>query len=180
MRIKILKEDALIDEVILICFFSFLMALSSQIKIYLFFTPVPVTFQTLILFLSILYLRKKAFFSQLFWVLLGIIGVPVFAWGGGIPYLFGPTGGYILGFISGSLIFSSFSDYFLEKRNPFFPFLFYSSLNLWIYLLGVMWLKVVLSLSFIQSIFLGVLPFIPGDIFKIILAVIFSYFPRRR
>lgn len=173
MKARIIKENILAKDVVLIFFFSFLMAISSQIRLYLFFTPVPVTLQTLVLFLSIFYLHQKAFFSQFFWILLGIFDVPVFAKGGGLFYLFGPTGGYILGFLSSCLIFPHFFD--ISGRKNFFTFfLLYFLINLWIYLVGVIWLKIYLSVSFLKSILLGVVPFIPGDIFKIFLASLFS------
>ena len=173
MKAGVIKENILVKDVLLIFFFSFLMAISSQIRLYLFFTPVPVTLQTLVLFLSIFYLRQKAFFSQFFWILLGIIGVPVFAKGGGLFYLFGPTGGYILGFLSSCLIFPYFFNLF-KRKNFFIFFLLYSLINLWIYFIGTIWLKFFLSISFSKSIFLGVLPFLSGDIFKIFLASLFS------
>ena len=173
MKARIIKENILVKDVVLIFFFSFLMTISSQIRLYLFFTPVPITLQTLVLFLSIFCLRQKAFFSQFFWILLGIFGVPVFAKGGGWFYLFGPTGGYILGFLSSCLIFPHFFDV-SRRKNFFVLFLLYFLINLWIYLVGVIWLKMYLSISFLKSILLGVVPFIPGDIFKIFLASLFS------
>jgi len=47
-------------------------------------------------------------------------------------------------------------------------------INVWIYLVGAIWLKIYLSVSCLKSIILGILPFIPGDIFKTFLASLFS------
>jgi biotin transport system substrate-specific component len=86
--------------------FAAVMALSANIFIYLPGTPVPITLQTITVLLSGLFLGSRfAMLSQLEYVLLGIIGLPVFAgFKNGIFSLFGPTGGYILGFIFAAYI----------------------------------------------------------------------------
>ena len=76
-----------------------LMALSSYIKVYLPYSPVPVTLQTLALFLGAVVLGRNSWLAVFSWVLLGCFGLPVFAAGAGISYLLGPTAGYIMGFI---------------------------------------------------------------------------------
>ena len=86
-------------NIFLTLFFTFLFVVSSCIRIPLFFSPVPITMQTFVLFLSLALLRKKAAVSYLFYIVLGTSGFSVFANGGsGILYLFGPTGGYLFGF----------------------------------------------------------------------------------
>lgn len=93
--------------------FAAAMALSANIFIYLPGTPVPITLQTITVLLSALFLGSRfAFLCQLEYIMLGIIGLPVFAgFKNGIFSLFGPTGGYILGFLFASYI----TGYIFEK-----------------------------------------------------------------
>jgi len=93
--------------------FAAAMALSANIFIYLPGTPVPITLQTITVLLSGLFLGSRfAMLSQLEYILLGIMGLPVFAgFKNGIFSLLGPTGGYILGFIFAAYI----SGYIFEN-----------------------------------------------------------------
>ncbi len=177
MRIYVKTEEFnFILRMVSIFLFSFLMILASHIKIPLFFTPVPVTLQTLVVFLSIFFLRKRAFFSQLFWISLGIFNLPIFANGGGLSYLVGPTAGYIWGFVSAPLLFSSLFDKLEKTKRITFFTLFgcYFLINVWIYIMGVTWFKMSINISWTNTILLGVFPFIGGDIAKIILATFIS------
>lgn len=71
------------------------------------------TMQTFALYLALLTLgAKRAFFSTLVWLLLGVTGIPVFSgFRGGISALLGPTGGFLWGFLAAAAIF-----HLLEKR----------------------------------------------------------------
>ena len=80
--------------------FTALTALGAFIQIPIPPYPVPMTLQTAFLFLAGLLLQKReAFFSQVTYVVLGLIGIPIFTKGGGTGYVFDPTFGYLLGFI---------------------------------------------------------------------------------
>ena len=85
-------------EMVYVAIFGALLAVCSQIQIPL---TVPITLQTFGVFIALEILGgKKGFFSVLVFILLGAIGIPVFAgFTGGLGVLFGSTGGYILGFI---------------------------------------------------------------------------------
>jgi biotin transport system substrate-specific component len=162
-------------NILFISVFSFLMVLSSQIKIPLFFTPVPLTFQTLVLFLSIVSLRERAILSQAIYIFLGLVGVPVFSKGAGLLYLFGPTGGYLLGFLVVALIFPYFLEFTKGGRHLDIKFFFlFLGANLVIYLFGAGWLKIVTKVSVKNAILMGIVPFIGGDLLKILLASVLS------
>ena len=81
--------------------FALLIGFSAQIKIQLPFTPVPITLQTFFVILSGAYLGfSKGVFSNILYIFAGLSGLPIFAgFGSGIIHLFGPTGGYIFGFV---------------------------------------------------------------------------------
>jgi len=86
--------------------FAAAMALSANIFIYLPGNPVPITLQTITVLLSALFLGSRfALLCQLEYIMLGIMGFPVFAgFKNGIFSLLGPTGGYIIGFLFASYV----------------------------------------------------------------------------
>ena len=81
--------------------FALLIGFSAQMKIQLPFTPIPITLQTFFVILSGAYLGfSKGVFSNILYIFAGLSGLPIFAgFGSGIIHLFGPTGGYIFGFV---------------------------------------------------------------------------------
>ena len=87
-------------EYLLAALFAALTAIGAFISIPLAFYPVPMTLQTLFVFLAGLCLRPKAaLWSQLVYVAVGLIGIPIFTRGGGIQYVLNPTFGYLIAFI---------------------------------------------------------------------------------
>ncbi len=161
------KILVLLRDIILVVTFGFLTGLSAKLKIEI--GMVPFTFQTfVVLFSAILLGAKRAFFSQFFYLTMGILGVPWFARGGGLSYILSPTLGYLLGFLfSVSLV-----GYLTESGWTKSIKLFLLSLilgNLIIYFFGVLWLSN--FVGFERSLKVGVLPFLLGDFLKIILLV---------
>ncbi|MCX7845467.1 MAG: biotin transporter BioY, partial [Dictyoglomaceae bacterium] len=126
--------------------------------------------QVFFLFLiCLLFNYKESFFIVLAYLALGIIGFPVFAGGrGGINVLFGPTGGYLWGFLISSPVISFISKN--EKKS--IKFLGLITGLLIIYLLGSIWLMISLKINYLKALSLGVFPFIPFDLLKAILAII--------
>ena len=85
--------------IMLISLFSALVAAGAFIKIPM--IPVPMTLQTLFVFLAALLLPSLSSFSSiLIYIVLGAIGLPIFTSGGGLSALLGPTGGFIFGFLA--------------------------------------------------------------------------------
>ncbi len=152
--------------------FSLFMVLAAYIRIPLFFTPVPLTLQTLVVYLGIVVLRRKAVFSQSLYMLLGISGLSVFANGGaGVLYLFGPTGGYLIGFLLASLIF----PYLLPEKFTFPKvLLFFTSCACLIYFCGLSWLILMHRFSLSAALVSGFYPFLPGAAIKIAIASLFT------
>jgi len=174
MNIAILsKEHPLLLKVSLGITFTILMIASAFVRIPLFFTPVPLTLQTLVLYISLGAIRKGAFFSQGLYFLLGIIGLPVFANGGaGIFYILGPTGGYLLGF----LIVAALFPYFLPKSKSFLRnFIFFSLAAVVVYIFGLSWLVLIHNLSLRSALIAGFYPFLIGETLKIFTAAFFLH-----
>ena len=107
------------------------------------------------------------------------LGVKHFPQGRGDPgKLFGPTGGYIIGYILLALISGFFVDRF-GKRIPLYLFGMILGTAA-CYLLGTLWLAFQLDKTFLQALSLGVIPYIPGDIVKLILATAVGFQIRKR
>ena len=144
---------------------SFLLAVSSKVQIPL--TPVPVTLQTLVLLVMSMFLGwRGAVGATSLYLFQGAIGLPVFAHGGGFIILFGPTGGYLFGFLIASLVVG----YLAEKGWDKSVVLTFTSMTigtLIIYLFGVIWLSYLKDLN--TALVFGLLPFITPDILKICL-----------
>lgn len=134
--------------------------------------PVPVSMQPLFVFLAgyILGPRYGAMAVALY-VLAGTIGLPVFAGGkSGLGHLFGPTGGYLFGFIG-----TAFLTGYARKKDRPIPWIEGLACGgaglLFVYLVGAVWLKLALSMPWRNAFMAGVAPFIPWDAVKAVAAL---------
>lgn len=147
---------------------------SAYIIIPLPFSLSPIALQTLIVNLTGYVLNaKQSFMTMLVYLLVGLAGVPVFTGGSAGPgKLFGPTGGYIIGF----LFTAVFLAYF---RGEKYSFKRYALLGCvigipLIYVFGVVQLKLITGMSWDKAIMTGALPFIPLDIVKCLAAAVIA------
>lgn len=135
-------------------------------------SPVPISLGTFAIYLtSYLLGMKRGTISCLIYLLMGAIGLPVFTgFTGGIGKVLGPTGGYMIGYIFMALI----CGFFVEKWNgKIFPsFMGMISGTVVLYAFGTVWLAYQNNMSFGVALAAGVLPFIAGDIAKIILVLL--------
>ena len=93
---------------------SNLLALSSKVQVP--FWPVPMTMQTFVIFLiGMTYGVRLSFATVTLYLLEGAAGLPVFASGGGLSYLFGPTAGYLYGMLFASVAISYFANLGFSK-----------------------------------------------------------------
>jgi len=153
--------------------------LSAQIRIPLPFTPVPITMQTFFVLLAgILLGRNWGGISQLIYVGTGMLGVQWFTGGiGGYGIIFGPTGGYLIGFILAAFFLGYTIDRYVKLRNfsSIFMLMFFSNLFL-VYIPGLIQLGVYLHVvkgsfpGFTALFTMGFFPFIPGIFAKTVLA----------
>ena len=116
-------------------------------------SPVPISLTNLAVYFAIYVLgMKRGTISYCIYLLLGLIGLPVFAaFTGGAGKLFGPTGGYLIGFIFMALMVLGTAV---------------------CYVFGTAWLAYTAHMGFAAALAAGVIPFIPGDLVKIIIAMI--------
>lgn len=139
------------------------------------FSPVPITFQTLGVFLSSAMLGgKRGGTAVLVYVMLGAMGLPVFAGGtGGLGVILGPTGGYLIGFIIAAYAIGFLIDRQNEVQIKHYITAFGIGLTV-IYVLGTLQLSYVLNLPLITALKIGSLPYIPLDLLKAFIAVVIS------
>ncbi|WP_425446313.1 biotin transporter BioY [Dethiothermospora halolimnae] len=163
-------------DLVIVSLFTALTAVCAQIFVPLPFTPVSVTLQTLAVFLSGAILgSKKGALSQLVYILLGAIGIPVFSeFSGGLHILAGITGGYIWGFPIAAYIIGKVVEIYKGDSTYVHVVSYTCSLLIGIaviYTLGTLQFSLLNDMTFMQSLKLAVIPFIPADLFKIGLAV---------
>lgn len=160
-------------DLIICSMFCAITCIASQISIP-FVGGVPLTMQTLAVSLSGIILKsKKAFISQLLYIIIGAIGVPVFSgFKGGISTILGPTGGFILSFP----IMAFVIGYILEKTNKKSVYFLSLIIGLLInYICGVVQFMIITKSSLIASLTCCVFPFLFTDIIKIIIASVVGY-----
>lgn len=160
------------QTLVLIALVTAITCILAPLSVPLPFSPVPLTLTNFVLELSIFLLGwKKGSVSYLLYVLLGIAGLPVFSgFSGGLGKFAGPTGGYLVGFLFLVLIGGLIAERFHYKRPACVAGMILGMAVA--YLLGTAWLCMQLQLSFTAGLFAGVIPYLPGDAVKIILAVI--------
>lgn len=134
-------------------------------------SPVPVSLGSLAVYFVVSVLgMKRGFISIVIYELLGLVGLPVFTgFTGGVGKLFGSTGGYLIGYLFMALI----CGYFVDKHGNSLIINILGMLlgTVVCYLFGTLWLAFQASLSFSAALAAGVLPFIPFDIIKLMLAI---------
>lgn len=132
--------------------------------------PVPIVLQNMFVMLAGLLLGMRWGLASVgLYLLAGVCGLPVFSGGGaGLAHIFGPTGGYLLGYLPAVLIIGLVS----EKAKSMLPKLLALLVGaLFVYLFGVTWLKIVTGMSLQKALTVGMLPFLVGDAIKIIAAL---------
>jgi len=136
--------------------------------------PVPIVLSTLFVILSGLLLGSRwGLASMGLYLLVGAIGIPVFAGGkGGFAHFFGPTGGYLFGYLLAAWITGLISE---RSRSLLILDIFAVLVgSLAIYSLGAPWLKMVTQLSWKKTFMLGLIPFLIGDAIKAAVAIVLA------
>jgi biotin transport system substrate-specific component len=175
------KSSTKTYDMVYIAMFAVLMAVCSWISIP---TVVPFTLQTFGVFMAVSMLGgKRGTISVLVYILLGAIGVPVFAnMTGGFGVILGSTGGYIVGFLFSALAMWAFEK--VSGPKPVIRILSMIVALIVCYAFGTAWFMVVYART-TGAVGLGtvlgwcVIPFIIPDLLKIALAFVLSNRLRR-
>ncbi|MBQ4522818.1 MAG: biotin transporter BioY [Lachnospiraceae bacterium] len=159
-----------IKKMSMIALFTALLCVSAYIAIPLPFTPTPITTQSIMVYMiGILSSPLEAFITLILYLLLGMIGLPVFSGGrGGLIVLLGPTGGYIIGWTI-SVVFISLLKGKKNSAKRYFLLILLLGLPI-TYLFGSLSMKYHTNLSGTKLFYASVLPFLPLDIIKAVLS----------
>jgi len=156
-----------IKGIFLVLFGTLLLTVSSKIQVP--FWPVPMTMQTfVVLIIAMEYGWKLSFFTLVAYLIEGALGLPVFAKGGGLLYLTGPTAGYLYGMTIAAAVIGYFADlgYGKSITKCIMPLLLGTII---IFICGIGYLSSIIG--FEKAVVAGLFPFIPSELFKIALAV---------
>lgn len=152
--------------------FSVLIAIGAFIKVPV--SIVPITLQTLFVVLAGIILEKRvALISVMLYIIIGLIGLPVFANGGGITYVLQPSFGYLIGF----LVVAYFIGAFSKKAKNLIQLIIITIIGmLMIYIVGICYF------AFIQHFYYGIdftlewliyylfIVYLPGDLLSCLVA----------
>ncbi len=132
--------------------------------------PVPIVLQNMFVLLAGIILGPRWGLACVgIYLLIGACGLPVFHNGkAGIGVIFGPTGGYLLGYLPAVFITGLISKAGNHKMIANIFAMIAGSII--VYAAGVPWLKAVTGMGWSKAFAVGMYPFIPGDIIKIIVA----------
>ena len=141
--------------------------------------PVPITLQSFFVLLSGIMLgSKKAMFSQITYLLLGLIGFPIFSgFSGGLQHIFKPSFGFIIGYVAAAYVVGKLTE---EKTASQYLWAAVLAGTLIIYTFGLPYMLYILNimlnsnLSIVKILQLGMFAFIPGDMLKAVIIVFFA------
>ncbi len=171
-------RNSKLQMMIVTALFAAIIGILAQVTIPL--PLVPITGQTLAIGLAATILGSRyGTLSSILYLIIGAIGIPVFSqMSAGFGVIFGPTGGFIVGFIPTAFIIGIY----LEKTkftvtNAFIANIIGMFVTL---IIGTVWLKVIAQLSWTAAFMGGFAPFIIGGIIKAILAAWIGILVRQR
>jgi biotin transport system substrate-specific component len=159
-----------------VLFVTALTAIAAQISVVLPFTPVPFTFQPMVVLVGAAALGSRlAVASQILYLALGIAGLPVFAASPLLPHgaarLLGPTGGYLMSYPLAAFVAGSLAERGFDRRYLTAVLAMVCGLAV-IFAGGLLWLSIASRPAggFSAVLAAGFLPFIVPDVFKLLVA----------
>ena len=163
-----------IKQMALVSLFTALTAIGAFISIPV--GPVPITMQTLFVLLGgVLLGSKLGALSQIIYIILGLIGIPIFSgFSGGVQTILKPSFGFLLGFIFAAYVVGKV----VQLKTTSFKTILAATIvgTIVVYLVGLPYMYLILNnvmhmgLTFTAVVKMGVLLFIPGDLLKILIA----------
>jgi biotin transport system substrate-specific component len=164
------------EQIGAVVFITVLTAVAAQISITLPFTPVPFTFQPMVVLIGACALGGRlGMTSQVLYLLLGLAGLPVFAASPllpqGVARLIGPTGGYLMAYPLAALVTGALAERGFDRRYLTALLAMAAGLAV-IFAGGLSWLMIVLppAQGFAGALRAGFTPFIVGDLIKLMVA----------
>ena len=171
----VLNKEIIVNKtlcrIIGISVFVILTALGAFVRIPLPFSPVPITLQTFFVLLSGAFLGSNlGAITQLSYISLGALGLPVFTnAGSGLLYLFGPTGGYLIGFVAVAFFVGWLAERGWDRRVwTAVPAMLAGETVLYVF--GLLWLVHFVTVDKVLQV--GLYPFVVGDLIKVAAAAL--------
>ena len=162
------SQNSLIYKTVLVLVGTALLAVSAKVQVP--FWPVPMTMQTfVVLLIGASFGARMGAITVLAYLAEGAVGLPVFAKGAGLAYMFGPTGGYLLGFLVATTFVGRLSDQGYG-RTVLSTFLVFFAGEIILFTFGVGWLASLIGIE--KAIAGGLVPFLPAEALKLVLAVV--------
>jgi biotin transport system substrate-specific component len=158
-----------------VLFITVLTAIAAQISIPLPFTPVPFTFQPMVVLVGAAALGSRlGSASQVLYLAIGMAGLPVFAWSPALPQgaarLFGPTGGYLMSYPFAAFLTGWLAERGFDRRYLSALFAMMCGLVV-VFTGGVSWLMIGASrLGLSAALAAGFYPFVVPDFAKLLVA----------
>jgi biotin transport system substrate-specific component len=171
LRLAFFPRSGALTDVLLVLGGAGFVALAAQIEIHLGFTPVPITAQTFAVLLVGTALGSLLGVAALaLYVLVGLIGAPVYSGGeGGWELIEGATGGYLVGFVVAAGVAGLLAERKWDRRLSTAVTALLTG-NVVIYLFGLPWLAHVADYGWQKTFENGLYPFVVGDLVKLYLA----------
>lgn len=160
-------------HIVLIVAGALLIYLTARISIPIPPNPVPISGQTFgVLLVGGALGFRRGLAATALYVLLGAVGLPVFAQGkDGLEVIFGATGGYLIGFVLAAAVVGRLAELGWD-RNLLGALGAMAIGNALIYVIGLPWLAVVAGFSPAETIQNGLVPFLMWDVLKLVLAAV--------
>jgi biotin transport system substrate-specific component len=168
-------ETTWLTAAVLVLGWAGFMGLLAQVRVPLFFTPVPLTLQVFGVFLGAVLLgRRDGTLAQVAYVTIGVLGVPWFQdFNGGLAYVAGATGGYLVAMPVAAFAVASLTQATRRRRALTLIPPMLAGLTI-IYGIGVTWLAFVLDTSLAHAFMLGAAPFLVVDVAKAVVAAVIA------
>ncbi|MRX48887.1 biotin transporter BioY [Paracoccus sp. S-4012] len=168
-------RSALSRSIVIVIVGSALMALAARIQVP--FYPVPMSLQTLVpIAMGLAFGPVVAVSAMLLYLFQGALGFPVFAGtperGLGLPYMLGPTGGFLIGFVLAAAVAGVLGQFARRRLAATVLIAFLAGAS--VYLPGLAWLG--LATGYGETLLAaGLWPFLPGDVCKALIAGLILY-----
>jgi biotin transport system substrate-specific component len=164
------------EQVCAVVLVTGLTAVAAQVSIHLPFTPVPFTFQPMVVLLGAMVLGSRlGAASQMLYLALGIAGIPVFAASPLLPQgaarLFGPSGGYLMSYPLAAFVTGCLAERGFDRRYLTAIVAMAAGLAV-VYAGGASWLAIVSqpARSVPAAVAAGIAPFVVADLLKLFVA----------
>lgn len=160
-------QARLLRAVVLVALGSALLTVAAKVQVP--FWPVPMNMHTFaVMAIGAIYGAPLAGVTVLVYLLQGAMGIPVFSGGGGLAYLAGPTGGFLVGFLFAAVTIGWLAERGFD-RHPGTALVAFLAGDAVIFVFGLSWLSALIGVE--QAIAAGLLPFLTAEALKIALAV---------